>query len=61
MYSISPCPNNVNAIIAGILASVDININFVELTGNSPPIYTNKSFGVPGNKKSIKKIISNFF
>lgn len=60
MYSISPCPNNVSAIIAGILANVDININLIELTGSKPAIYTNKSFGVPGNKKSIRKILSNF-
>lgn len=59
MYSTIPCPKRVNASIAGILAIVEIKINLIEFTGSNPPIYTNKSFGVPGNKNRIKKIISS--
>ena len=39
---------------------MDITINLVGFIGNSPAMYTNKSFGVPGNKNSISIIISIF-
>lgn len=53
-------PANVDDITDGNLASVDITINLVGFIGNSPAMYTNKSFGVPGNKNSINIIISIF-
>ena len=48
-------------IIEGNLAKVLIPKNLNGLTGNSPPIYTIKSFGVPGIKNSINKVKYNFF
>ena len=53
-------PITVDVIIDGNLANVEINIKCNGFTGKIPPIYTNKSFGVPGIKNSIKNIISNF-
>ena len=53
-------PAYVEEIIDGILASVDIRINFHGLIGSNPAIYTSKSFGVPGNKNRISIIISTF-
>ena len=46
-------PTIVEVITDGNLTSVAININLNGFTGKSPPIYTNKSFGVPG-KKNIR-------
>ena len=40
--------------------NVEITINLHGFTGNNPAIYTNKSFGVPGNKNKINIIISTF-
>ncbi len=42
----------------GNLANVEIAKNLDVLIGRSPEIYTNKSFGVPGIKKSINNITS---
>ena len=51
-----PCnslsPAIVDDIIDGNLSSVDIAKNLDVFIGNSPPIYTNKSFGVPGIKNN---------
>ena len=41
-------PAIVDDIIDGNLNSVDIAKNLVVFIGNNPPIYTSKSFGVPG-------------
>ena len=41
-------PASVDVIIDGNLANVEIATNFDAFIGSNPPIYTNKSFGVPG-------------
>ncbi len=56
-----PAPAIVDDITDGNLANVDIKINLNGFIGSKPPIYTNKSLGVPGIKNSIIKIISTFF
>ena len=48
-------------IIEGNLAKVLIPKNLNDLTGNSPPIYTIKSFGVPGIKNNTNKVKYSFF
>ena len=53
-------PASVEVITDGNLANVDININLLGFIGNRPDTYTNKSFGVPGNKNNIRSIISIF-
>ena len=53
-------PAMVDDITDGNLANVEISINLNGFIGSSPPIYTNKSFGVPGIKNSIIIIISTF-
>src|SRR5690625_225407 len=54
-------PANVEDIIDGVLASVDIIINLTGCTGNKPDIYTSKSLGVPGNRNNINIIFSILF
>ena len=54
-------PNIVDDIIDGNLNSVDIAINLDDFIGNNAPIYTNKSFGVPGIKNKIIITNSIFF
>ena len=51
-------PTIVEVITEGNLAKVEININLDGFIGKSPPIYTNKSFGVAGRKNRINKINS---
>ena len=53
-------PTIVDVITDGNLTSVAIKINLNGFIGKSPPIYTNKSFGVPGRKNSMHNIISKF-
>ena len=55
-----PTPAIVDDITDGNLANVDINMNLSGFIGSKPPIYTNKSFGVPGIKNSIIIISSTF-
>ena len=56
-----PCnslsPAIVDDITDGSLTNVDISMNFNGLIGSRPPIYTNKSFGVPGIKNNIGGLI----
>ena len=54
-------PAIVDEIIDGNLNNVAISINLLYFIGNSPPIYTNKSFGVPGIKNNNIITISIFF
>ena len=51
-------PAIVDDIIEGNLANVDISKNFSVFIGNNPPMYVNKSFGVPGIKNKMNKVIS---
>lgn len=51
-------PAKVEEITEGKRANVEIIKNLEARIGSNPAIYTNKSFGVPGIKKSISKIIS---
>ena len=54
-------PAIVDDIIDGNLQNVAININFIGFIGNRPPIYVNKSFGVPTIKNNIISNFSIFF
>ena len=54
-------PAIVDDTIEGNLANVEMSKNFIGFIGNNPPIYTNKSFGVPGIKNSTNSIISSLF
>ena len=51
----------VDEIIDGNRSNVAIAINLDDLIGNMAPIYTNRSFGVPGNKNSSIITISIVF
>ena len=51
-------PTIVDDIIDGNLAKLDIIRNDIGETGNSPPTYINKSFGVPGIKNKKNNIVS---
>ena len=53
-------PASVDVIIDGNLANVEIATNFDVFIGSNPPIYTNKSFGVPGIINNIINIYSIF-
>ena len=53
-------PTIVEDITDGNLANVEIHINLIGFNGNNPAIYTNKSFGVPGNINNMTMIISIF-
>ena len=59
-----PCnslfPAIVDDIIDGNLSSVAIAKNLDAFIGNNPPIYTNKSFGVPGIKNNNAITVSIF-
>ena len=54
-------PIKVEEITDGNLTKVDIRINLNGFIGNSPPKYTNKSFGVPGIINNIVITNSTFF
>lgn len=54
-------PAIVEEMIDGNLAKVEISKNLSGFIGNSPPIYTSRSFGVPGIKNSKNKTVSTFF
>ena len=50
----------VEDITDGNLANVEISMNFDGFIGNNPPIYTSKSFGVPGTINNRHKTSSTF-
>ena len=54
-------PANVEVIIDGNLANVDIKTNLTGFNGNNPAKYTSKSLGVPGIKNKMNIINSIFF